>query len=307
MNYFDCHCDTLTQIDPARETLFANGRDVDLARVSAFAERYTQIFAIFDDVSLTPDAGRDARFELLYDRARAYLSAQEDRIALVTSADEMHAAHEEGRAAAFLSIEDVSVMGNHVDELRDRGFRFCMLTWNHDNAYACGAAFDQRRGLTERGRSLVRELTAQGIMMDISHLSDAGAEEVFSLTEAPVMASHSDVRAISNMARNLERWQVEELIRRRGLIGLNFYAPFVGDGATIDTLLRHADYVLEAGGEDVLAVGGDFDGCDGHFPAGIEGVQSIPAVRAAFARSFGENLAEKIFFGNAEAFIDRVL
>ncbi|MDO5107686.1 MAG: membrane dipeptidase, partial [Coriobacteriaceae bacterium] len=150
MNYFDCHCDTLTLMDPARDTLYSNSLFIDLKRVSAFADRYTQIYAIFDDVAETPESARDARFEQLYDQARAYLSAQEDRIALVTSAAEMHAAHDEGRAAAFLSVEDVSVMGGHVDELYDRGFRFCMLAWNHDNVYACGADFDQRRGLTQR-------------------------------------------------------------------------------------------------------------------------------------------------------------
>ena len=82
------------------------------------------------------------------------------------------------------------------------------------------------------------------------------------------------------------------------------------DGKTIyfdsrPVITGSAGVVGKKEGEGPL--GGDFDGCDGHFPAGIEGVQSIPAVRAAFARSFGENLAEKIFFGNAEAFIDRVL
>ena len=243
----------------------------------------------------------------LCEEARAYLAAQEDSIALVTSAAEMHAAHDEGRAAAFLSIEDVSVMGSHVDELYDRGIRFCMLAWNHDNAYACGADFDQRRGLTQRGRALVCELLAQGVVMDISHLSDAGAEDLFSMTDAPVMASHSDVRAVCNMARNLARWQIDELIRRRGLIGLNFYRYFIGGDYTLDALLRHADAILEAGGEDVLAIGGDIDGCYGDLPVGFEGIQSMPAVRAAFVSAFGEELAEKIFYANAEAFIDRVL
>ena len=307
MNYFDCHCDTLTLMDPARDTLYSNSLFIDLKRVSAFADRYTQIYAIFDDVAESPEGSRDARFEQLYDQARAYLAAQEDRIALVTSAAEMHAAHAEGRAAAFLSIEDVSVMGSHVEELYDRGFRFCMLAWNHDNVYACGADFDQRRGITQRGRDLVRELLAQGVVMDISHLSDAGAEDLFSMTDAPIMASHSDVRAVCNMARNLERWQIDELIRRRGLIGLNFYRYFIGGDYTLDALLRHADAILESGGEDVLALGGDIDGCYGDHPVGFEGIQSMPDVRAAFVSAFGEELAEKIFYANAEAFIDRVL
>lgn len=308
MRYFDCHADTLTEMDPARETLLENGCDVDLARTSAFARRYTQVFAVFDDVTHTPDDQRDARFDQIYAQARRYLDDQREHISLVTSSAEMHAAHAAGKAAAFLSIEDASVMGSRIGELYDLGFRFCMLAWNHDNLYACGAVADQAKGLTERGRALASELVSQGVVMDISHTSDAGVEELFSLTDAPIMASHSNVRDLCGMPRNLARWQLEELIRRKGLIGLNFFRLFVGgEDASLATLIRHADYILGMGGEDALALGGDFDGCDGLFPAGIEGVQSMPVLRAAFAEVLGEDLAEKIFFANAEAFIDRVL
>ena len=308
MNYFDCHADTLTEIADD-ETLAASGRDVDLARVGTFADRYTQIFAVWEDVALFSPDETDARFWTCYQRAIELLHDQEDRVSLVRSAAEMHAAHEAGRAAAFLSIEDVSFMGSHVDDLFGLGFRFALPCWNHANRYACGAACDQRCGLTEEGRSLVRSLDEQGVVLDISHLSDAGVEDLLGIVDGPVMASLSDVREIADRPRNLARWQVDEIVRRGGLIGLNLFAPFVSaDGtATLDDLLRHADYVLEAGGEDVLAIGADFDGSDGLFPVGVMGVQSIPDVRARFASSFGEELAEKVFFGNATAFVDRVL
>jgi len=309
MNYFDCHADTLTEIADDDETLLRNRRDLDLARVGVFAERYTQVFAVWKDVGLFFPDKADRCFEACYQRALDLLRAQGDRIELVRSAAEMHAAHEAGRAAAFLSIEDVSLMGNHVDRLYELGFRFAMLCWNHDNRYACGAACDQRRGLTDKGRSLVRSLDDQGVVLDVSHLSDAGAEDLLELVDGPVMASHSDVRDVSDLPRNLARWQVAEIVRRGGLIGLNFFAPFVSaqGNPTTDDLLRHADYVLEMGGEDALALGADFDGSDGLFPAGVVGVQSMPGVRARFVASFGEELAEKIFYANAAAFVDRVL
>ena len=69
MNYFDCHCDTLTLMDPARDTLYSNSLFIDLKRVSAFADRYTQIYAIFDDVAESPEGSRDARFEQIYAQA----------------------------------------------------------------------------------------------------------------------------------------------------------------------------------------------------------------------------------------------
>ena len=308
MNYFDCHTDALTEISDD-ETLLSNGRDFDLTRVGAFAESYAQIFALWEDVARFPPEETDERFMACYQRAMGLLRDQSERVSLVRSAAEMHASLEAGLGAAFLSIEDVSFMGSHVDDLFGLGFRFALPCWNHANRYACGAACDQRCGLTEEGRSLVRSLDEQGVVLDVSHLSDAGVEDLFGIVDGPVMASHSDVREIADRPRNLARWQVDEIVRRGGLIGLNLFAPFVSaDGtATLDDLLRHADYVLEAGGEDVLAIGADFDGSDGLFPAGVTGVQSIPDVRARFASSFGEELAEKVFFGNATAFVDRVL
>lgn len=304
MRYFDGHADTLTELDGADETLLHNHHDVDLERVSAFADAYTQVFAIWRDVGTFDPSRMDEVFTTTYDRARAYLRAQQDRIALVTTHDEMVAAHEAGRMAAFLSLEDASFSGSHVDELWDLGIRFVMLAWNYRNQYCCGAACDQAEGLTVEGRRLVRSLASQGIVLDVSHLSDAGAEDLFGLVDVPVIASHSNVRDVWDKPRNLTAWEVDEIIRRRGLIGLNFFAPFVGERPTLDDLLRHADYVLSRGGEDVLCLGGDFDGCDGLFPAGIAGVQSMPALYQAFLNAgFGRELADKVFFDNADRFL----
>ena len=88
----------------------------------------------------------------------------------------------------------------------------------------------------------MRSLDDQGVVLDVSHLSDAGAEDLLELVDGPVMASHSDVRDVSDLPRNLARWQVAEIVRRGGLIGLNFFAPFVSaqGNPTTDDLLRHA-------------------------------------------------------------------
>ena len=307
MNYFDCHADTLTAI-PAGETLAHNGCDVDLARVDSFASRYTQVFAIFAVVDMIPPAERGARFLAAHERAKSLLAGASDRISLVRSATEMHAAHEAGRAAAFLSIEDASYMADLAPQAFELGIRFAMLVWNNDNEFACGAASDQRKGLTDAGRQLARVYLDQGIVMDVSHLSDAGADELFGLTDAPIIASHSNARSICNVPRNLADWQIEEIVRRHGLIGLNLFGPFVAaEHPTIDDLLRHADHILSLGGEDVLALGCDLDGCQGVFPEGFHGVHSMPLVRSAFARHLGEAIAEKIFSTNAETLVDRVL
>ncbi|MGI6230129.1 MAG: dipeptidase [Tractidigestivibacter sp.] len=304
MRYFDNHADTLTEL-PEGGSLYENENDVDLKRVDAFADTYTQVFALWRDMAQVDNKRVDEEFERVYDRARGLIAAQSGRVELVTDAKSMHAAHAAGHAAAFLSLEDASFAGSHISEAYDRGIRFCMLAWNYENSYACGAACDQRRGLTQRGRKLVCQLVGQGMVMDASHLSDAGVDDLLSLVEGPVIASHSNARAVCNVPRNLPDRYIEEIARRGGIIGLNLFAPFVADDPSVDDVLRHADHIMEIGGEDVLAMGADFDGCDGLFPKGIAGVQSIPSLRAAFATSFGEELAEKVFFTNSEAFIER--
>ena len=218
----------------------------------------------------------------------------------------MEEAHKSGKAAAFLSLEDISTAGRYAEQIYSLGFRFAMLTWNYENRYACGASADQRRGLTEEGKELAKHLIDQGIILDISHLSDQGAEDLMALTDKPIIASHSNVRSVCPRPRNLPEGLIRELIRRQGLIGINFFAPFVGENPQVEDLLRHMDVILSLGGEDVLALGGDLDGCDGVFPAGISGVETVPVLRERMEKAgFGAALIEKVFFENAENFIRR--
>ena len=296
MNYFDCHADTLTEIGGSRGTLEENTGDLDLKRVGEFVEHYTQIFAIWKDAALVKTGTREKDFFRLYDRARAYLLEENRKIQWCLSGEDMIRAHKQRRGAAFLSIEDVSVMGDYVEKVRELGFRFAMLTWNYENCYGCGAASDQKKGLTEKGRDLVRRLTEEKIVLDISHLSDQGAEDVLSLTGEPVIASHSNARAICDNPRNLPDPLIRELISRQGLIGINFYRDFAG--GNLEALIRHIDHILELGGE--------FDGCHGKFPEGITGVESVPELRGEMLKhGFSENLTEKIFYENANQFVIR--
>lgn len=303
MNYFDCHADTLTEL-PLDADLWKNRYDLDLERVKGFAERYTQIFAIWKDRGQIGKRQPEDIFRQLYQRALQLLNAQKEKVIWCTGTHGMQSAHEAGKAAVFLSVEDVSLMGSLVERVRELGIRFVMLTWNYENEYACGAVSDQSRGLTKKGVDLVNRLLGQDVVLDISHLSDQGVEDIFQLTSRPVMASHSNVREICRHPRNLNQAQIRELIRRKGLMGLNFYGDFVGAQPDVMDLVRHADAVLQMGGEDILAIGSDFDGCGGRFPEGIRGVQSIPYLKEAMRKAgFTEIILEKIFSRNAERFL----
>lgn len=306
MRYFDCHADTLTEITKPGEDLERNTCDLDLERVEKFADPYTQIFAIWRDRKKMDEEKPEEEFLRLYRRAAELLEKADQKIIWCRNAQDMEEAHKSGKAAAFLSLEDISTAGRYAEQIYSLGFRFAMLTWNYENRYACGASSDQHRGLTEEGKELTKYLIDQGIILDISHLSDQGAEDLMTLTDAPIIASHSNVRSVCPRPRNLPEGLIRELIRRQGLIGINFFAPFVGENPQVEDLLRHMDVILSLGGEDVLALGGDLDGCDGVFPAGISGVETVPVLRERMEKAgFGAALIEKVFFENAENFIWR--
>lgn len=309
MKYFDCHADTLTEIQTPGGTLAENACDLDLERVGRFAQAYGQVFAVWRDRKLVSERP-ETEFRRLYRRADSLLEEQSRRMRLCRTRGELEAALGEGIFPALLSMEDLSLMGTEAEHIRELGFTSAMLTWNYENEYGFGAACDQAGRLKDRGREAARFLLGRGITLDISHLSDGGVEDLFLLTDRPLLASHSDVRELCDRPRNLQRDQIRELIRRGGLIGINSFRPFVGQEPSvgIDDLLRHMEYILNLGGEDVLAMGADFDGCDKRFPEGITGVESIPAVAAAMERrGFGAALTEKILFENAASFWRRNL
>ena len=304
MNYYDCHADTLTEV-PLSENLMHNTCCLDLARVRSFADHYTQIFAVWRDQEEIQKAQLHTEevFWELYERAIRLMVEQSAYAEWCKDAQDMQKAHAQGKAAVFLSVEDVSVMGSLAEQIWDLGFRFAMLTWNYENTYGCGAVTDQTKGLTNEGRTLAKRLVNQKIILDLSHLSDQGVEDVLQLTDRPVVASHSNVRQICNHPRNLKKEHIQELIRRNGLLGMNFYKEFVGKQPDTEQLFRHMDNVLELGGEDILAFGGDFDGCAAQMVQGVAGVQSVPYLKEEMQRLFGHELAEKIFWKNAHRFL----
>lgn len=307
MDYMDCHADTLTQI-PRGEDLLYNSCNYDLVRVHQFAKKHTQIFALWKDRAQLSGTDPKLEFQKMYEQAVQLLQGQPEYVVWCKNVSDMHLAHAQGKTAAFLAIEDISVMGSMAEQVRALGIRFAMLTWNYENEYACGAAAGQGIGLTKAGRTLVQHLLNQQIVLDISHLSDQGIEDIFQMTDQPVMASHSNVRSVCSHARNLQAVQIRELIRRGGIMGLNFYAPFVGEQPSMADLLRHLDAVLQMGGEDILAIGSDFDGCENQFLTGITGVQDVLHLRELLEREgFGSRLIQKIFYENAAQFLTKNL
>lgn len=308
IDYFDCHVDTLTEI-PSEESLRRNSGNLDLERVGEFAEHYIQVFALWKDRTRMAKRHPEKEFMKLYDRARFLLSEESEHIAFCRNGSDMKQALSERKMAAFLAVEDVSIMGSCIDRAKELGVSIAMLTWNYENEYGAGAAYSQQQGLTEKGKETVKNLLDQKIILDISHLSDAGADDIFPMTEAPVIASHSNVRDICPNPRNLTISHIWEIIKRGGIIGMNFYAPFIKEGEPVEIteLFRHIDHILNQGGEDALVLGSDFDGCGNRLAEGMTGVESIPILMEKMERAgFGSEIIEKIFWKNGYEFFERV-
>ena len=163
---------------------------------------------------------------------------------------------------------------------------------------------DKEGGLTEKGREFVTEMERLGMIPDVSHLSDAGFYDVLEATHKPFAASHSNARSICRSARNLSDDMIRRLAERGGCMGLNFCADFLRDPVigeqnpgAIEDVVRHARYITNLGGIEVLGLGSDFDGIDTN--ESLPGAQSMGFLWDALRKSgYRESELDRIFCGN---------
>ena len=305
MRVFDLHCDTLTVCFSNQEQLLNDSMSVSLKYVRRdFC--WCQTFAVYVPDSLRGmDAVRyfDAHYRFFGEQMRSYSAF----VAQVKNVCEIDEVLQSGRCAAILSIEGGSAIGpdlSRVRALAEMGVKLIGLTWNAENEL--GGGFDYEGGLKPFGVEAVAEMERCGIVVDVSHLNDRGFEDMLQIARRPFIASHSNARSICNHPRNLNDAQIKELIRRRGLLGLNFYERFLsenGPGA-IKELLEHIHHILALGGEDILALGADFDGAQVHEEIGGPHKLSF-LYRELLKSGLPKAIIEKIFFSNARAFFER--
>lgn len=321
---FDLHCDTLDRLalsgDPTvpggfyehdagvprdrMSRLDDNDAHISLARMARFD--WCQCFAVY-----VPDELRGDAAWSLFKRVRRFWESETDRcsakVARVRDAAGAAAAFEQGISAAMLTVEGCSFLEDdaqaepRLDTLAEAGVRMATLTWNGPNAL--GSGNDTSDGLTPFGRRMIRGLEERGIVVDASHLNDAGFRDLLAVAERPFACSHSNARAVCPHPRNLEDWQLREIADRGGIVGLNYYNAFLredGAEATPDDVLRHVDHMLNVAGEDILALGSDYDGSD--VPRWLDPCDKAADLHALLAREFGAAIAERIFHGNAERF-----
>lgn len=306
----DLHCDTLT--DMARsgraDTLDDPAKALSL---SALPEnvRWAQCFAIFIPDGLRAQAAVD-----FYDRWRGEFARQtakfSDRVLPCRGAADMERAWEEGKTAAFLTVENGSVLAGALDRvalLARQGVRAVTLTWNGENELGSGHETDH--GLSAFGVRAVREMERRGVLVDASHLNDRGFYDLLDTAEKPFLVTHSNARSVCAHKRNLTDGMIRELARRGCLVGLNYYVRFLRDDerpVTLDDLYRHAMRFFELGAGRCLALGSDFDGAE------VPDCLSSPARVLEFydyllARGVSREDADGIFWQNARSFLRKNL
>lgn len=193
---------------------------------------------------------------------------------VATSAAGLRASVKAGRIAAIMHMEGAEAIRD-MDALHlwhAAGLRSLGPVWSRPTRYAEGVPFafpagpDIGGGLTEAGRALVRECNHLRIMLDLSHLNEAGLDDIARISDAPLVASHSCAHAICPSARNLTDRQLRVIAESGGLVGLNFASSFLREDGRrlpledLEVMLRHLDHLLAILGEDGVALGSDFDG-----------------------------------------------
>ena len=296
--FFDAHCDTLTCTgdSPLRE----NTGHLDLQRLNAY-KTGGQLFAIFVDSAGKTAEDCFAACCRCYERFRSELAKNADIAMQCRTGEDIRIAFREHKVAAVLSIEGSEILNCDAEKLalaEQWGVRAVNLTWNHANLNSGSNVEETERGLSANGRAFVREAEKRRILMDVSHVSEQGFWDLMEIAERPVIASHSDAKALCPHSRNLTDAQIKALIENKGFIGLNYYTAFVGGRMDMDALVAHAEHMLALGAEDILGLGGDWDGCDS-LAAGLTGVQDMPMFyEALYRRNYSDALLGKLFSGN---------
>jgi membrane dipeptidase len=316
------------------------GTDLDLAK-AAGGGLDAQFFSIFVlPFQIKPaDFYKEATRQI--DALEALARANPKRLRVARTAAEVRANEKAGVMSMLFGVEGGHVLGpadeatqlDRLHELARRGVRYMTLTWSTSNDLG-GSSGDEGeiRGLTPFGRRVVAEMNRLGVIVDVSHVSDATFWDAVRASDKPVLASHSSSRELTNIPRNMTDAMLKAVAKNGGAVCVCFGSSFVdlafhqkeieiwkkdrkgsfaevwpaikAEAAAISPrvplarLVDHIEHVAKVAGVDHTCLGSDFDGMPA-FPVGLENVSKLPALTAALqARGFSAADIEKILGGN---------
>lgn len=311
---FDLHCDTalalLGEDMNSAGSLRKNDLHIDLERAKTLPG-YCQCFACFT----TPFMEEWAKTSpiVIFERELATIQREVDKnkdlIRLAYSPDEIQENRRNGIMSAVLTIEGPAGFGFNPELLEDLyaiGFRLSTLGWNERNELA--GSHHTGGGLTEIGKEYVKEAQKLGMLIDVSHLSDEAFWDLMEITEAPILASHSNSRTVHNVSRNLTDDMFRAICQTGGVAGLNLYTDFIGENADIDKACDHILHFLDLDPSGKhIALGGDLDGCEA-LPEGFAGIQDYPKLaERLLERGVEERTVMDLYWNNAIGVMQRAV
>lgn len=308
ITFVDGHCDTVTTVMEKNEGLFSNKQHIDIVRLKNF-ESPVQVFSIWLHKKYhdKPLNNTIRAIDFFYDEINKY----GEHIAAAFSYDDIVVNKRDKKISAILSIEGGEALEGEISTLRvlERlGVRMLTLTWNHQNELGSGILTSSEEGLTDFGRSVVCEMEKLNMIVDVSHLNEAGFWDVYRLSEKPFVASHSNAYRLCRIKRNLTDEQIKAVAEKGGIIGINLYPYFLCESgeAQIYHIINHIMYIKNLVGLEYLGLGCDFDGID-RLPKGIGDVNSLIKIYEVLSTRIGDSNTEKIFGGNYLTLFERLL
>jgi membrane dipeptidase len=297
--------------------------------------------SVYIPASYEKTGGGELLANQLIDSMEALVGRAPDKFAMAYRSDDLAEQFKQGKISLALGMENGTPINDKLENLRhfyQRGIRYITLAHSESNHIA-DSSYDLRRphkGLSPFGEQLVVEMNKIGMMIDISHVSDAAFYKVLSLTKAPVIASHSSLRAfVPGFERNMDDKMIQALAKNGGVIQINFGSSFVISQANqwglqfkaaakaagksqddeayraeylqkhpypfanVETVLKHIDHVVKLVGIDHVGIGSDFDGVGDSLPDGLKDVSMYPnLIEGLLKRGYSEADIVKIMSGN---------
>lgn len=309
----DGHCDSLGDLTSGKRDL--RGMDApghwDLRKATQ-GNVGLQFFAAYIESEYKPVLATQRGLEHL-EAALSFIDENGQDVFLVKNKQDLALLGESPRIGLLLNIEGGEILGENlflVDLIYRLGVRSIGLTWNERNAIGDGVGErGSKGGLSQFGLKVISRMNSLGMIIDVSHLNEAGFWDVLTHSSRPFIASHSCAQAICNHPRNLNDSQLRALAGAGGVVGVNFCQDFLSDSgqATIDDVVKHICYIAEVAGVGTVGLGSDYDGIPST-PQGLEDAAQYPKLLDKLREcGFHSSELEQICHGNFVRVLKNVL
>lgn len=280
MNYFDLHCDTPYECFTKGRNFNRNNLAVSGEKGRIF-EKWRQVFAVW----IRDDA--ENPYELYCRIITDFKTKLKERPDNLTP---------------YFSVEGGAVVEEKTErlyKLKEDGIKILTLVWNGENRIAGGSKSE--KGLTDFGKSVIKELNALKICCDLSHCNDKSFFKAVEIANYPI-ATHSNCRSVCNVPRNLTDEQLKLIAEKNGIIGICFYPLFLG-GDIYCKIYENVCHMLESGLENNICIGSDFDGAK--MDERLSDISKIPFLYGKLAeKGLNKDLLDKFFYKNAENYFE---